>query len=438
MDKTEMKQKICVAIDASRADIEAYADSVFNEPELGFKEVKTAAKLAAQFDKLGISYEKGLAITGIKARLKGGKPGPTVAILGELDAIGSPEHPHADPQTGAAHACGHHLQQSAMLSAAYGLAKSGVMKELAGDVVFFGVPAEEYVELAYRKKLIAEGKLHFLHGKGELIYEGQFDDIDMAMQMHSDKNMPKPTVSIGQSSNGFIGKTIQYVGKAAHAADAPDQGINALNAAMLGIMGINALRETFRDQDVVRVHPIITKGGDLVNNVPSDVRIETYVRAKTMAAIDKTNAKVDAALRAGGAAIGATVNIDTMPGQLPLICNTALNELFVANAKLADPNVEIKDAGHFSASTDMGDVSHLMPAIHPFIGGTNGLLHSKDFEVVDFEAAALLPGKSFAMLVVDLLTDNAEEANKILADFKPALSKEEYVKKLDGYFTRGE
>ena len=438
MDKTEMKQKICVAIDASRADIEAYADSVFNEPELGFKEVKTAAKLAAQFDKLGISYETGLAITGIKARLKGGKPGPTVAILGELDAIGSPEHPHADPQTGAAHACGHHLQQSAMLSAAYGLAKSGVMKELAGDVVFFGVPAEEYVELAYRKKLIAEGKLHFLHGKGELIYEGQFDDIDIAMQMHSDKNMPKPTVSIGQSSNGFIGKTIQYVGKAAHAADAPDQGINALNAAMLGIMGINALRETFRDQDVVRVHPIITKGGDLVNNVPSDVRIETYVRAKTMAAIDKTNAKVDAALRAGGAAIGAKVNIDTMPGQLPLICNTALNELFVANAKLADPNVEIKDAGHFSASTDMGDVSHLMPAIHPFIGGTNGLLHSKDFEVVDFEAAALLPGKSFAMLVVDLLTDNAEEANKILADFKPALSKEEYVKKLDGYFTRGE
>lgn len=438
MDKTEMKQKICVAIDASRADIEDYADSVFNEPELGFKEVKTAAKLAAQFDKLGISYETGLAITGIKARLKGGKPGPTVAILGELDAIGSPEHPHADPQTGAAHACGHHLQQSAMLSAAYGLAKSGVMKELAGDVVFFGVPAEEYVELAYRKKLIAEGKLHFLHGKGELIYEGQFDDIDMAMQMHSDKNMPKPTVSIGQSSNGFIGKTIQYVGKAAHAADAPDQGINALNAAMLGIMGINALRETFRDQDVVRVHPIITKGGDLVNNVPSDVRIETYVRAKTMAAIDKTNAKVDAALRAGGAAIGAKVNIDTMPGQLPLICNTALNELFVANAKLADPNVEIKDAGHFSASTDMGDVSHLMPAIHPFIGGTNGLLHSKDFEVVDFEAAALLPGKSFAMLVVDLLTDNAEKANKILADFKPALSKEEYVKKLDGYFTRGE
>jgi len=436
--KDDLKKKVCDAIDASKTDIQAYADSVFNEPELGFKEVKTAAKLAAEFDKLGISYESGLAITGVKARLKGGKPGPTIAILGELDAIGSPEHPHADPTTGAAHACGHHVQQSAMLAAAYGLAKSGVMQEMAGDVVFFGVPAEEYVELAYRKKLVAEGKLHFLHGKGELIYRGQFDDIDMAMQIHSDKNMPKPTVSIGQSSNGFIGKTIQYVGKAAHAADAPDQGINALNAAMLGIMGINALRETFRDQDVIRVHPIITKGGDLVNNVPSDVRIETYVRAKTMEAIDKTNAKVDAALRAGGAAIGAKVIIDTMPGQLPLICNATLNELFVANAKVANPQVEIKDAGHFGASTDMGDVSHLMPAIHPFIGGTNGLLHSKDFEVVDFDAAVLLPGKCFAMVVIDLLTDEASEAKEVLASFTPALTKEAYIKKLDGYFTKGE
>ena len=438
MNSAEMKKKVCAAIDANGQKIKAYADSVAAEPELGFKEVKTAKKLADQFKQLGIPYEEGLAITGVKGILKGGKEGPTIAILGELDAIGSPEHPQADPLTGAAHACGHNIQQAAMLAAAYGLAQSGVMSELAGNVVFFGVPAEEYVELAYRKKLIAEGKLHYLHGKGELIYRGAFDDINMAMQIHSDKNMPKPTVSIGQSSNGFIGKTIQYVGKAAHAADAPDQGVNALNAAMLGIMGINALRETFRDQDVVRVHPIITKGGDLVNNVPSDVRNETYVRAKTMEAIDLTNAKVDAALRAGGAAIGAKVNIDTLPGQLPLICNQRLNELFVEDAKLANPQVEIKDAGHFGASTDMGDVSHLMPAIHPFIGGTNGLLHSKDFKVVDFAAAALLPGKTFAMMIIDLLSDDGAKAQEILANYKPALTKQEYIAKLDGYFSKGE
>lgn len=435
MDKIKLKQRVCEAIDLNAGKIAAYADSVAKEPELGFKENGTAAKLAAVFAELGIEYQTGLAITGVKARVHGGKKGPTIAILGELDAIGCADSPQANPLTGAAHACGHNIQQAAMIGAAYGLVNSGVLADLAGDVVFFGVPAEEYVELDYRKKLIAEGKLHFLHGKGELIYRGEFDDIDMAMQIHSDKNMPKPTVSIGQSSNGFVGKTVQYIGKTAHAADAPDQGINALNAAMLGLMGINALRETFREKDVIRVHPIITKGGDLVNSVPADVRVETYVRAKTMDAMEATSKKVDAALRAGGDAIGAKVVIDTLPGQLPLICNNSLNALFVDNAKIANPTVEVKDAGHFSASTDMGDVSHLMPVIHPFIGGTTGLLHTKDFCVVDFEAAAILPAKVFAMMIIDLLADDGAQAKEILAAHKPVLTKEEYVKKLDGYFS---
>jgi len=436
MDKEKLKQKVCATIDSNVAKIAAYAEDVAKEPELGFKETKTAAKMAAVFDELGIEYRAGLAITGVKGRVHGGKKGPTIAVIGELDAIGCADSLLANPLTGAAHACGHNIQQAAMIGAAYGLVKSGVLADLAGDVVFFGVPAEEYVELDYRKHLRAEGKLHFLHGKGELIYLGEFDDIDMAMQIHSDKNMPKPTVSIGQSSNGFVGKTVQYIGKTAHAADAPDQGINALNAAMLGLMGINALRETFREKDVIRVHPIITKGGDLVNSVPSDVRVETYVRAKTMEAMEATNIKIDAALRAGGAAIGAKVIIDTLPGQLPLICNNTLNNLFVDNAKIANPKVEIKDSGHFSASTDMGDVSHLMPVIHPFIGGTTGLLHTKDFCVVDFDAAAILPAKTFAMMIIDLLADDGMQAKAILAEHKPVLSKEEYVKKLDGYFSK--
>ena len=436
MDKEKLKQKVCATIDSNVAKIAAYAEDVAKEPELGFKEIKTAAKMAAVFDELGIEYRAGLAITGVKGRVHGGKKGPTIAVIGELDAIGCADSLLANPLTGAAHACGHNIQQAAMIGAAYGLVKSGVLADLAGDVVFFGVPAEEYVELDYRKHLRAEGKLHFLHGKGELIYLGEFDDIDMAMQIHSDKNMPKPTVSIGQSSNGFVGKTVQYIGKTAHAADAPDQGINALNAAMLGLMGINALRETFREKDVIRVHPIITKGGDLVNSVPSDVRVETYVRAKTMEAMEATNIKIDAALRAGGAAIGAKVIIDTLPGQLPLICNNTLNNLFVDNAKIANPKVEIKDSGHFSASTDMGDVSHLMPVIHPFIGGTTGLLHTKDFCVVDFDAAAILPAKTFAMMIIDLLADDGMQAKAILAEHKPVLTKEEYVKKLDGYFSK--
>ena len=435
MEKELLKQKVCAAIDAHADKIKAICASINDEPELGFKEVKTSAKVAEFMRELGLEPQTGLAINGVKARAKGGKPGPTAAVLGELDAVGCPASAKADLATGAAHACGHNMQVATMLAAACGITQSCVLSELAGDVVFFGVPAEEYIEIEYRKKLVESGKLHFLSGKGELIYEGAFDDIDMAMQMHADKNMPKATVSVGESSNGFVGKTVRYVGRTAHAADAPHEGINALNAACLGLMGINALRETFREQDVVRVHPIITKGGDFVNSVPDDVRLELYVRAKTMEAIDATHKRVDAALKAGGDAVGAQTIIETLPGMFPLSCNKRMNELMVENSRLADPNVEIKDAGHFSASTDMGDVSHLMPVIHPFIGGNDGLLHTPDFHMVDFKAAVLLPAKAFAMMLIDLLYDDAQEAKSILADFKPLLTKEAYIAKLESYFS---
>lgn len=436
MEKEMLKKKVCEAIDASAGQIRAIAESIAGEPELGFKETKTSAKVADFMRGLGIEPKTGLAINGVKGRVSSGRPGPTAAVLGELDAVGCPDSCKADPLTGAAHACGHNLQIASMLGAACGIMKSGALGYLSGDIVFFGVPAEEYLEISYRKKLLDEERLHFLSGKGQLIYEGAFDDIDMAMQMHADKNMPRPTVSIGESSNGFVGKTVRYVGRTAHAADAPDEGINALNAAMIGLMGINALRETFREDDVVRVHPIITKGGDYVNSVPADVRMELYVRAKTMEAIEKTHERVDAALKAGGDAVGAKTIIETLPGMLPLSCCRRMNELFVANARTACPDVDIKDAGHFSASTDMGDVSHLIPVIHPFIGGTDGLLHTADFHVVDFEAAVLLPAKAFAMTLVDLLWDDAAEAGKIIADFTPKLTREEYITKLDGYFKK--
>lgn len=437
MDKELLKQRIAAAIDDNAAKIKDVADRIYAEPELGFKEVKTAAKVAAFMrEELGLEPQTGLAINGVKGRAKGGKQGPTVAVLGELDAIGCPESPDADPLTGAAHKCGHNLQVASMLGAACGIIKSGVIKELAGDCVFFGVPAEEYVELAYRQQLLAEGKLHYIVGKGQLIWEGAFDDIDMAMMMHADKERPNPTVSIGSSSNGFVGKKVQYIGKVAHAGDAPFEGINALNAAMLGIMGINALRETFKDSDHVRVHPIITKGGDIVNSVPADVRMELYVRGGTMDAIDNTHKKVDAALKAGGDAIGAQTIIETMPGQMPLDCPDRLHELFIANAKAINPDVAIEDAGHFGGSTDMGDVSQIMPAIHPYIGGTVGLLHTKDFNCVDFKACVLDTAKAFAYVIVDLLYDDAQEAKEIIKNNPPNLTKEEYIQRMDAYFSK--
>ena len=147
----------------------------------------------------------------------------------------------------------------------------------------------------------------------------------------------------------------------------------------------------------------------------------------------------DAALRAGGMAIGAEVHIDTMPGHLPLVCNATLNELLVENAKEAFPSVKIINAGHFSASTDMGDVSHLMPAIHPFIGGTDGLLHGADFKVVDFKrGSASVLARLLAGMVIDLLADNAQKAKALLDHYEPILTKDAYIKKLDSYFSEEE
>ncbi len=434
MDKQQMKELICQAIDRAGDKIAAYAESVMKEPELGYKEVKTAAKTAALMKEIGLPVEEGLAITGVRATLQG-DAGPTIAILGELDAIGCPEAEFANPETGAAHACGHNHQLAAMMGAAFGLAALYKECKLPGKVVFFAVPAEEYVELEYRNGLRKEGRLHFLGGKQELIYRGAFNDVDMAMMIHSNSFSPEPSIFIGESSNGFIGKTIRYIGKMSHAAAAPHEGINALNAAMLGLMGIHAMRETFRDEDIIRVHPIITKGGDLVNSVPSDVRIETYVRAKTMAAIGGTHEKVDRALRAGGDAVGAETEIITMPGYLPLSCSSEMNDIFVQNAQNAWPGVQVNNAGHFGASTDAGDLSHIIPLIHPFVGGVDGTLHGKDFKLVDFAAACLLPAKAMAMSVVDLLYDKAALAEKIKREFKPIFTREEYIATLEKYFS---
>lgn len=435
MDVQEIKRRVCQSIDEHAEQIVEFVRDAEKTPELGYKEFKTAAAVAKFLTDLGYSCREGLAVTGVKTSLKPGGIGPNVAIMGELDAVTCPDSPAADPQTGAAHACGHNLQIGAMIGAALGLKLAGVADELSGNVSFMAVPAEEYVEIAFRQQLREQGKIRYLGGKQELVYRGEFDDVDIAMMVHADKESPNPSVNLPESSNGFVGMTIQYIGKEAHAAGAPDQGINALNAAMLGMMGVHALRETFRDQDIVRVHPIITKGGDLVNIVPADVRMETYVRAKTMTAIDATYSKVTRALKAGGDAVGAETRIHTIPGYLPLACCQELNELCAENAAQLMPSAQIVRSGHFGGSTDMGDISHIIPSLHPFTGGICGNHHTKEFKATDYVAACVVPAKLLAMTAIDLLANQAAKAKEIKTSFKPLLTKTEYLALLDKYFS---
>lgn len=433
MTKEELKQKVCDAIDKRAEDIMSFGTSVFDEPELGYKETKTSAKVQEAMDKLGIPYTTGWAITGVKGRLKGKNSKRTVAVMGELDSIVCRRHPSADPITGAAHCCGHFIQISDMLGVAMALKDAGAMDYLGGDVVFFAVPSEECIEIEYRKKLMDEGKIHFFGGKQEIILQGGFDDIDAAMEMHAySTDDPEGNIILNGGMSGFITKLIKYHGKAAHAAGQPHLGINALNACMLGIMGVNALRETFQEKDHVRFHPIITSGGDLVNVVPDLVRMESYVRAASADAMKFYNDRINRALRAGADAIGATCEIKDMPGYLPMEQDKALGKICEANADAIFGKDHVDTNPPFNAgSTDVGDICNLMPCIHPHVGCVHGALHSAEFELFQKQAAYIKTTKVMAMTVIDLLYNNAAGLEDILKDYKPRMTKEQYLAYMD-------
>lgn len=427
MTREELKKRVISAIDENKENIINAGREIYKNPELGFKEFKTTEKAANFLKNLGLEVESNIAVTGCKAIIDSGKQGPNISILGELDSVSCADHCDA-VESGAVHACGHNIQVAGMLGAALGLVKSGVMPELNGKVTIMGTPSEEFIELEYRASLREKGLLKYFGGKQELIYKGYFDDIDMSVMFHS-LDMGGKSALVGPVSNGFIGKKVTFIGKEAHAGSAPHEGINALNAAMLAINNIHAQRETFKDTDRVRVHPIITKGGDIVNSVPAEVKMESYVRARTIEGMLDSNIKVDRALKAGAMAVGASVEITSIPGYLPILRTPALDDIFKENLMfMGIEEDKIDEGGDFTGSFDFGDVSHLMPAIHPMIGGISGNLHTRDYKIVDEELAYIVPAKAMALTIVDLLFDDASSAKEIIKNFKPRMTKDEYLK----------
>jgi amidohydrolase len=353
-----------------------------------------------------------------------------VAVIGELDSLRVPEHPYADPVTGAAHACGHHAQIGMMLGTVIGLLSSGVLAELSGRVVPFAVPAEEFIEAERRMALREQGKLEFMGGKQELIRLGEFDDVDMAIMCHTASDMGDKWFGVGGTSNGHIVKYVQFIGRSAHAGGMPHMGINALNAAMIALMAIHSNRETLREEDTVRIHGILTKGGEAATAVPSDVRLEWRVRASSIDAVAQTNAKVDRCFKAGALAVGAKVRITNIPGYLPMLNDLTLQELFHRNAVgLLGPDrvLLLPPTRNRGGSTDMGDLSHIIPVCHPYTSGAVGTGHGKDYIVKNYELAVINPAKLMAMVVIDLLAEGARKAREVLSKARPPLTKEQYI-----------
>ncbi len=432
MPTLEELKSIAQAAINDRADwlIEA-AKTILDNPEPGFTEVKTSRLVSEKLSQLGIAHQSGIALTGLKGVVRGGRPGPTVAVIGELDSLRVLEHPHTDPDTGAAHACGHHCQTPMMLGAAVGLLVPEVLESLAGNIAFIAVPAEEFIDVEYRWGLHNDGKLGLMAGKQEFIRLGAFDDVDMAMMVHTASNSQETArFAVGGTSNGHVVKYVKFIGKASHAGGSPHLGINALQAAMVALNALNAQRETLRNEHNVRLHGIMTRGGAAVNSIPADVRYEGRVRGRTAEAIADANEKMDRCLRAGALTMGGSVEIVTLPGYLPMKNDHEMMSIFKHNASElvgAEEIIEHPDSLNRGGSTDMGDLSQIMPVIHPYTTAAVGSGHSTDYVVTDYEQAVVNPAIAMAMTVIDLLHDDARDARRVLDSSRPTMSKEQYL-----------
>ena len=384
------KKRVTAEIEARRDELIQIADTIHAHPEVAFEEFASAALLSGKLEESGFQLERGVAglQTAFVATLHGKAEGPEVAFLAEYDAL-----------PGLGHACGHNLIGTSAVGA--GLAVRTVLPELAGSMKVIGTPAEE-----------GGG------GKAIMVEAGVFDSVDAAMMFHpSSKNLTRRTSLTSYKIQ------IEFFGKAAHAAAKPDEGINALEAMILTYNGINALRQHLRDD--ARIHGIITHGGDAPNIVPDYAAAKFYVRAAdtpyTVQVIEKVRACAEGAARATGARLEFGRYAPHYDNRLP---NPKLYDL--AEVNMAILGIELSPPDERMGSSDMGNVSQVVPSIHPYIaiGPEEMGGHTVEF----CEAAASPAGhegmikaaKVLAMTAVDLLAkpENLVEARAAFAEQK--------------------
>lgn len=411
-------------------------DYIFHNAETGYREWKTSRYLEDVFEKMGYVLTKPGDIPGFYTIIDTGREGPTVLIMGELDSIICSDHPDAAAQTGAAHSCGHSAQCGALVGIAGALSEKGALDGLCGKIMLCAVPAEELIEIEYRTKLKNQGVIKYMGGKPEFLHRGYFDSVDIAFLVHTTQG---DSFYIQNGSIGCLAKRIVYKGVSSHAGGNPWDGINALYAANQGISACNALRETFKESDVIRFHPIITKGGNAVNAIPDKVIVESYVRGSNFPGILDANKKINRALIGGALSIGANVEIEDIPGYAPL--KNDKNMLLVAKEAadlLPEVPVTVRDVVT-SGCTDMGDLSMIMPVIHPYAPGAIGHSHGSDYFIKDPYLACVMSAKWQLEMLNILLKDGGERAKQVIDEFTPEFStKQEYFDYIDSFEMAGD
>lgn len=432
-----MISKIIAAVEKHREEVFDALDYIWSHPETGYREWETSRYLEEKYRDLG--YELVLAenVPGFYTTIDTKKEGPCVLVLGELDAVLCETHPDANPKTGAVHSCGHAVQSAALLGIAAALKEADILKEFCGKIKLCAVPAEELLELEYRAQLQQEGVIRYPGGKSEFLARGYFDDVDLAFMVHT-SSISKHAVA--KKWSGCIMKEVIYKGIAAHAGAAAWRGCNALYAATQGISATNAIRETFRDQDQVRVHPIVTVGGSAVNTIPDKVVLESQVRAISLKAMIEANEKVNRALCGGALSLGAQIEINDTFGYCPYKNDDEL--ITVADEVLQAMFPEKKPLDIWETDpgcTDMGDLSCLMPVVHLFSPGSKGRGHGDDYYITDRETACISSAKWQIGILYELLKENGNRARNIAENYKaPFRTKEEFFAFKDKLNARGD
>lgn len=422
----ETGQRILRLIDVHKNQIIAFAEDIAAHPEPGYEEFCTAGKTAEVLKNLGYKVTEHLARTGVKGT-KSIKEGPSLTVIGELDAIGCHSHPNANPVTGVAHACGHHAQMAAMIGCAIAMADPDVQKCLAGTVNFLAVPAEEYIDADKRARLKKEG-IEFCCGKSEMIRTGVFDDTDIALTTHVHMVPVEEDFYLGNPAcNGYSAERVTVRGKAAHGAIDPWNGVNALSITTSAIQMMGLMRETFREEDHVRLHNVIRKAGDVINSVPDEAIVETKVRAASLDKICEITDMVNRAYAGSAYAFGGKIEMEKLQGYMPIIPRAADNALIEAADDLGLNYRTVQKGDFNNACTDVGDLSHLVPVVNFTFKGFEGKLHGADFKITDPEKAYILPAKLLALTVYKLLKNGGQEAKKITKSYTPVFNKESYI-----------
>lgn len=416
-----MKQRVKDYIKSNKEEIIALGEKLFNCPELGFKEFKTKEIIIEYLSKHNLKVEKEFFETGFSVSIGSGKP--HIGLIAELDAIPTVGHPNASKTDNAAHSCGHSTQIAIMLAALDSLNQQ--IDKLKGKVTLFFTPAEEFTDVEYRKKLIKEGKIKYLSGKQNMLVDKLFDDCDLFIHLHS-SGSSNYRFSVNSTLAGFIYKKITFVGKGAHAAVCPDEGINALNICSLFLNAINMLRETYKEEDMVRVHGIIAKGGDTVNSIPEEVAYECYIRSINPNYLLELNKKITNAAIHCSQALGGTCIIEDIPGYLPFIPSKPLSEVIYRNMLDYTDKDNIRWNEKSVAAGDVGDMSVFKPVTQYGYTGFKGRVHGNNLQIADPDEVYIVQAEIVASSVIDLLTESTL-VDTIVNSFEPKMTYQQYL-----------